>query len=698
MQSNIEIHEDDTTSSHSDKIVSQDISTEKNEADQYFSQATANTSDSSNHSKSNKLSAMDQPRTDGSTVQKEVWFRNQGWVYRKSNKLQSKKMFLFIQKYFLCFAETPFSKAKEIIDLKKMKCVKEIVHIHFSFLQNKNSSGQFSIELTSNDNEKIEFYVSKLESRKEWFVTIDTIIRFIRLSYEFSTNIATQEITKARAMVSDYVNGVYDFDFNLTLHGRTPIMMAISSGSMEIIELLLSIHVVDVNKPNRLGWSPLHVAVTNGQVEAVRLIIKNPSLKVNKSNSKNNQTALHIAAETYNVDILDLLLNHIDINPTLKNQYGMTAFDIVEENKDHETYPRLYALFAQYKLRIMMTDNTTSPNNNDNNKEQELSAFSYDGMLQRFIGLGIQRNDSLISSPSKSVAKPKSEDLFEIELKNGELDLPHIQTTNQTQLFNIVEENEKEKYEIKINNMDTIEEKKEHDNEDRMSGIVSIGNNIDANVIVSSKVRRSCRIPAEDGSVRSESPNTVTNATNSASSPLTKRISLNMKSLRLSTKFISQAFSSNEHVHEFRTSSNSNHQQYDHLKINRSISSGSSISNHNVDNAQNGEVASDHNNDDEDDDIFLGSRSSSIAYPNAEQLATSKFYYLNSVTIINNEKNGLLNDNNNNNNNDAAALKNINNATDYLINNIPVASDNSLSNKYSPLKRNNNVVPSTIII
>ncbi|KAJ6531261.1 hypothetical protein B0H19DRAFT_1242375 [Mycena capillaripes] len=92
---------------------------------------------------------------------------------------------------------------------------------------------------------------------------------------------------------------------------------------------LKSAMACDVNAPDWLGRTALHLAcaVPDG-IEYVRALLKNPAINVNLPDVESHWTALHRALYNGNLAATLLLLQRSDIEISLKDLEGHTAFDL----------------------------------------------------------------------------------------------------------------------------------------------------------------------------------------------------------------------------------------------------------------------------------------------------------------------------------------------------------------------------------
>lgn len=85
----------------------------------------------------------------------------------------------------------------------------------------------------------------------------------------------------------------------------------------------------DVNKVDWLGRTPLHLACASVEcIEYVRALLKHPGVNVNLQDRESHWTPLHRALYHANLPAALLLLQRTDIDPSLKDLEGYTAFDL----------------------------------------------------------------------------------------------------------------------------------------------------------------------------------------------------------------------------------------------------------------------------------------------------------------------------------------------------------------------------------
>ena len=150
-------------------------------------------------------------------------------------------------------------------------------------------------------------------------------------------------------------------------NGFTALMVAASNGNTEVVKILLK-HKARVDIKDKNGWTALVWAAQEGHLEIVRELlicganpyikggfsftpkadqiieaykkeseelisrikngvsIKQEEIKYPNGCDKNGMTALMWAAKTGNIDAVNALLKHSNINPNLRDNDGMTAY------------------------------------------------------------------------------------------------------------------------------------------------------------------------------------------------------------------------------------------------------------------------------------------------------------------------------------------------------------------------------------
>ena len=108
--------------------------------------------------------------------------------------------------------------------------------------------------------------------------------------------------------------------------GYTAIHRAAYNGHVEVIEKLIELGANVAAKTNE-KWQPIHCACKWNQVEAASLLLQNGA-DIN-AQSQGGQTPLHLVSSNREAcQTMELLLTHPNIDPSIKNDVGETAYDI----------------------------------------------------------------------------------------------------------------------------------------------------------------------------------------------------------------------------------------------------------------------------------------------------------------------------------------------------------------------------------
>ena len=102
-------------------------------------------------------------------------------------------------------------------------------------------------------------------------------------------------------------------------HAQDPIRIAAYRGFTAIVELLLTYPGVDVNAS---FGTPLHNAARQGHVDTVALLMKNNNIQPGLIHN-NYRSAIACAAFSGNIRIVDMLLRHPDVDPSVTNNLAI---------------------------------------------------------------------------------------------------------------------------------------------------------------------------------------------------------------------------------------------------------------------------------------------------------------------------------------------------------------------------------------
>jgi ankyrin repeat protein len=103
--------------------------------------------------------------------------------------------------------------------------------------------------------------------------------------------------------------------------GTTPLFAASFYGHLGVVKALLAVSDSVVNKGKSNGATPLHIACKMGRLGIVAELLKCQNIQPNQTTTHRKITALHLASKRGDPRIVDLLLNRkgVDGNPVDKN-------------------------------------------------------------------------------------------------------------------------------------------------------------------------------------------------------------------------------------------------------------------------------------------------------------------------------------------------------------------------------------------
>ncbi|XP_046452784.1 putative ankyrin repeat protein RF_0381 [Daphnia pulex] len=138
-----------------------------------------------------------------------------------------------------------------------------------------------------------------------------------------------------------------NFDFNRCINqdGETPLFFAIRANNVNWVRLLLE-KGADPTIRNNIGLTPFHVAVDNAKdFEILNLLLANEKVDINETRDQQGSTALHYAITASNVNVARFLLSK-GANPNIDYENGSTILheavflakdmDVVELLLNHE--------------------------------------------------------------------------------------------------------------------------------------------------------------------------------------------------------------------------------------------------------------------------------------------------------------------------------------------------------------------------
>ncbi|XP_046748663.1 ankyrin repeat and sterile alpha motif domain-containing protein 1B-like isoform X3 [Diprion similis] len=118
--------------------------------------------------------------------------------------------------------------------------------------------------------------------------------------------------------------------------GYSALHHAALNGHRDVVKILLQ-YEASTNVVDTKGSSPLHLAAWAGDAEIVRLILcQGPSVPNVNLATKDNETALHCAAQYGHTEVVTQLLQH-GCDPSIRNSRGESALDLAAQYGRLET-------------------------------------------------------------------------------------------------------------------------------------------------------------------------------------------------------------------------------------------------------------------------------------------------------------------------------------------------------------------------
>jgi uncharacterized protein len=108
--------------------------------------------------------------------------------------------------------------------------------------------------------------------------------------------------------------------------GRTPLMLAVTSDNLELVQFLIE-NGADVNSKDNNGFTPLHFAAQDFRVQAAESLLRNGA-KVNACDNYGNPPLWRAVFNSQGRgDLITLLLKH-GADRNLKNKSGKTPVEL----------------------------------------------------------------------------------------------------------------------------------------------------------------------------------------------------------------------------------------------------------------------------------------------------------------------------------------------------------------------------------
>lgn len=134
----------------------------------------------------------------------------------------------------------------------------------------------------------------------------------------------------------EYANLLISFkiDFNtLSQKGNTVFHLAAYGGRQDILETLIHCKNIDINARNVKDDTTLDIAAYQNHPEILQLLLQHGAIEVNTANNMSKITPLHYAAQTGNAQSVQHLLDHKKIQVNAVDSLGNTPLHDAISNK-----------------------------------------------------------------------------------------------------------------------------------------------------------------------------------------------------------------------------------------------------------------------------------------------------------------------------------------------------------------------------
>ena len=122
-------------------------------------------------------------------------------------------------------------------------------------------------------------------------------------------------------------------------------------GHLKMVKSLLRCPQVDLNNGYKYGITPLYIASNNSHTKLVEELLNDPRTSVNVE--VNSATALYTATEYGNTEVVNLLLNHDDIDVNKVNRRNEMSALMISVEKGHLDIVRLLIPHPQTKVNTI---------------------------------------------------------------------------------------------------------------------------------------------------------------------------------------------------------------------------------------------------------------------------------------------------------------------------------------------------------
>jgi len=97
-------------------------------------------------------------------------------------------------------------------------------------------------------------------------------------------------------------------------------------GRLDVVNLLLAQHNVDINAAKTSGATPLFIAAQNDHLDVLNRLLEHNNININDKLTDDGATPLFIAAEKGHLDIVNALLRQSNVNVNAARIDGALRF------------------------------------------------------------------------------------------------------------------------------------------------------------------------------------------------------------------------------------------------------------------------------------------------------------------------------------------------------------------------------------